>query len=73
MSGGTPLHMAAGSKKDNVAGRLKCAKLIVEAGADVTITGFDGRMAWQEASDAGEQEIAAVLCPPGTMCPPCGT
>merc|ERR1719198_857526 len=57
LSGATPLHMAAkGSSTKPLSGRMQCAQLIVDAGADVTTKDFGGRMAWEEAAEEPGQE-----------------
>lgn len=68
LSGATPLHMVAGSSKD-YAGRLKCAELIIAAGADLTVQDFGGRTAWQAAADAPaeQKELEALLRPAGKV------
>ena len=42
LSGATPLHMAASSNKD-LSRRVECARLIVEAGADLTIVDYENK------------------------------
>ena len=77
MTGATPLHMAACSSK-SLAGRLKCVRLVVGAGAELTVKDDGGHMAWQYAADppsdeeeageddgkrAGQEELVALLRP----------
>ena len=64
LSGATPLHMAAASSKD-LSGRMACAKLIIDAGADLKIKDFEGLMPWQHADlSDGVFELVQLLRPP---------
>ena len=58
LSGATPLHMAAASSKD-LGRRMACAKLIIDAGADLMVKDESGLMPWQHT----EGEFAALLRP----------
>lgn len=62
---GTPLHMAAAGRGD-AARRAEGAQMLVEAGADRTITNDAGAMAWQMVTpeDAAEApQLVAALKP----------
>jgi hypothetical protein len=56
--------MAAASSKD-LSGRMACAKLIIDAGADLKIKDFEGLMPWQHADlSDGVFELVQLLRPP---------
>ena len=64
LSGATPLHMAASSNKD-LGRRVECARLIVEAGADLTIVDYENKTASQQAARVpGQDALAHLLRPP---------
>merc|ERR1719473_1287308 len=56
ISGGTPLHMAAGSNK-NPEGVRRCIELAVAAGADVELADYGGRAPYQFSKDDGIREL----------------
>ena len=66
ISGETPLHMLAISylnEKGTMAGRLAAAKILVEAGADFTVTNDEGLMPHEllDAEDTGAKELRTAL------------
>ena len=64
LSGATPLHMAASSNKD-LSRRVECARLIVEAGADLTIVDYESKTASQQAASVpGQDALVRLLRPP---------
>ena len=62
LSGATPLHMAVTSNKD-IDRRMACAKLIIDAGADLTVKDIEGIMPWEHALGVSEVEFAQLLRP----------
>ncbi|KAK9127357.1 hypothetical protein Syun_016154 [Stephania yunnanensis] len=53
--GRTPLHLSASR------GNLKCAKMLIEAGADKNAKSLDGRTALYRAAAGGDTKMAALL------------
>ncbi|KAK9154013.1 hypothetical protein Sjap_001493 [Stephania japonica] len=53
--GRTPLHLSASR------GNLKCAKMLIEAGADKNAKSFDGRTALYRAAAGRDTKMAALL------------
>lgn len=52
LSSATPLHVAASSNKD-LDGRYRCAKLLLDAGADPLKRDADGLAPWQKVQEMG--------------------
>eukprot|EP00613_Pedinella_sp_CCMP2098_P021978 CAMPEP_0171694040 /NCGR_PEP_ID=MMETSP0991-20121206/6996_1 /TAXON_ID=483369 /ORGANISM="non described non described, Strain CCMP2098" /LENGTH=454 /DNA_ID=CAMNT_0012282581 /DNA_START=83 /DNA_END=1447 /DNA_ORIENTATION=+ len=62
--GTTPLLSLTRTKKGSLQGRIKAAKVVLEAGADVKIPDGDGRLAWElAAEEEGAEELLRILSP----------